>query len=71
MFSVRYYPRFHVTAVGLGTYYPRIRGSACTTQFQESHGPQRANPTARTMTKLRQKLSAKISQGHNQQITIK
>jgi hypothetical protein len=20
--SVRYYPRFHVTAVGLGTYYP-------------------------------------------------
>jgi len=27
--SVRYYPRFHVTAVGLGTYYPRIRRSAC------------------------------------------
>jgi len=24
-----YYPRFHVTAVGLGTYYPWIRGSAC------------------------------------------
>jgi hypothetical protein len=24
--SVRYYPRFHVTAVGLGTYYPWIRG---------------------------------------------
>jgi len=29
-YSVRYYPRFHVTAVGLGTYYPRIQGSACT-----------------------------------------
>jgi len=26
IYSVRYYPRFHVTAVGLGTYYPRIRG---------------------------------------------
>jgi hypothetical protein len=29
IYSVRYYPRFRVTAVGLGTYYPRIRGSAC------------------------------------------
>ena len=29
IFSVRYYPRFHVTAVGLGTYYPWIWGSAC------------------------------------------
>jgi hypothetical protein len=29
MYSVRYYPRFHVTAVGLGTYYPWIRGSTC------------------------------------------
>jgi len=28
--SVRYYPRLHVTAVGLGTYYPWIRLSACT-----------------------------------------
>jgi len=27
--SVRYYPRFHVTAVGLGTYYLWIWGSAC------------------------------------------
>jgi len=26
IYSVRYYPRFHVTAVGLGTYYPWIRG---------------------------------------------
>jgi hypothetical protein len=26
VYSVRYYPRFHVTAVGLGTYYPRIWG---------------------------------------------
>jgi len=29
IYSVRYYSRFHVNAVGLGTYYPRIRGSAC------------------------------------------
>jgi hypothetical protein len=27
--SVRYYPRFHKTAVGLGTYYPRIRVHYC------------------------------------------
>jgi len=30
IYSVRYYPRFAVTAVGLGTYYPRIRRCACT-----------------------------------------
>jgi hypothetical protein len=29
IYSVRYYPRFHVTAVGLRTYYPRIRGHYC------------------------------------------
>jgi hypothetical protein len=29
IYSVRYYPRFHVTAVGLGTYYPWIRGHYC------------------------------------------
>jgi hypothetical protein len=29
MHSIRYYPRFVVTAVGLGTYYPWIRGHAC------------------------------------------
>jgi hypothetical protein len=28
--SIRYYPQFHVTAVGLGTYYPRIRWHYCT-----------------------------------------
>jgi hypothetical protein len=27
--SVRYYPWFHKTAVGLGTYYPWIRGHYC------------------------------------------
>jgi hypothetical protein len=27
--TVQYYPRFHITAVGLGTYYPRIRGHYC------------------------------------------
>jgi hypothetical protein len=26
IYGVRYYPRFHVTAVGLGMYYPWIRG---------------------------------------------
>jgi hypothetical protein len=25
--SVRHYPRFHVTEVGLGTYYPQLRGT--------------------------------------------
>jgi hypothetical protein len=29
VYSVRYYPRFHITAVGLGTYYPWIRGHYC------------------------------------------
>jgi len=27
IYSLRYYPRFSVTAVGLGTYYPQIRRS--------------------------------------------
>ena len=31
--SVRYYPRFSVTSVGLGTYYPRIRRSTCNSLF--------------------------------------
>jgi hypothetical protein len=30
IYSVRYYPWFHVTTVGLGTYYLWIQGSACT-----------------------------------------
>jgi hypothetical protein len=30
LYSVRYYLRFHVTAVGLETYYPWIRGHTCT-----------------------------------------
>ena len=29
IYGVRYYPRFHVTAVHLGTYCTRLRGSAC------------------------------------------
>jgi hypothetical protein len=29
IYSVRYYPRFHLTVVGLGTYYPWIRGLIC------------------------------------------
>ena len=28
IYNARYYPRFHVTAAGIGTYYPRIQGSA-------------------------------------------
>jgi len=30
IYRVWYYPRLHITAVGLGTYYPQIWGSACT-----------------------------------------
>jgi hypothetical protein len=30
VYSVQYYPRFHVTAVGLGMYDPCIRGYYCT-----------------------------------------
>jgi hypothetical protein len=30
IYSFRYYPRFHITAVGFGTYYSRIRGHYCT-----------------------------------------
>jgi hypothetical protein len=30
IYSVRYYPRFHVTAVGLGTYYVWLWGHYCT-----------------------------------------
>ena len=26
IYNFRYHPRFHVTAVGIGTYYPWIRG---------------------------------------------
>jgi hypothetical protein len=26
----QYFPRFHVTTVGLGTYYPQIRRHTCT-----------------------------------------
>ena len=29
IYSVLFYPRFHITAVCLGTYYLRIRRSAC------------------------------------------
>jgi hypothetical protein len=29
MYSVRYYPWFHITTVGLGTYYPWMRGHTC------------------------------------------
>jgi len=29
MYSIGYYPQFHVTVLGLGTYYPWIRRSAC------------------------------------------
>jgi hypothetical protein len=32
VYSVRYYPRFHVTAVGLGTYYPSY-GSTTALRF--------------------------------------
>jgi len=37
IYSVRCYRRFHVTAVGLGTYYPWIRGSACILKLSIPH----------------------------------
>ena len=37
-YSVRYFPRFHVTAVGLGTYHPLTRGSACVSK-RRCHSP--------------------------------
>jgi hypothetical protein len=30
IYRVRYYPRFRASAVGLGTYHPRIREDYCT-----------------------------------------
>jgi hypothetical protein len=33
VYSIRYYPLFQVTAVGLGTYYTRIRGALLYTVF--------------------------------------
>jgi ribosomal protein S27AE len=33
IYSVRYYPRFHVTAVGLGMYQPWIRGHNCIVEY--------------------------------------
>jgi len=29
IYSIRYYPRFSVTTIGLGMYYLRIRRSTC------------------------------------------
>jgi hypothetical protein len=37
MYSFRYYPRFHVTAVSLGTYYPWIRGHIRISLFSVSN----------------------------------
>ena len=34
VYSLRYYPRFHVTTVGLGTYYPWIRGPDVYSSFK-------------------------------------
>ena len=36
IYSIQYYPWFSVTAVGLETYYPRIRRSTCTCFFTVS-----------------------------------
>jgi hypothetical protein len=36
IYSVQYYPRFHVTAVGLGTYYPWMRGHYCISHSMSS-----------------------------------
>jgi hypothetical protein len=34
IYSVQYYLRFHITAVGLGTYYLWIRGHYCIVYIQ-------------------------------------
>jgi hypothetical protein len=34
MYSIQYYPRFHVTMVGLKTYYPWIWGHHCTKAYK-------------------------------------
>jgi hypothetical protein len=36
MYSVRYYPRYHITDVGLGTYYPWIQRHICNTFYVRS-----------------------------------
>jgi len=35
IYSIRYYPGFHVTAVGLGMYYLRIWGCYCIREWWE------------------------------------
>jgi hypothetical protein len=37
IYSVQYYPQFHITAVGLGTYYLRIQGHYCTANIWHHH----------------------------------
>jgi hypothetical protein len=37
IYSVRYYPRIHITAVGLETYYPWIRGHYSNYHQRETH----------------------------------
>jgi hypothetical protein len=37
IYSVWYYPRFHVIAVGLGTYYAWIRGHCCTVHAMKAY----------------------------------
>jgi len=36
IYSIHYYTQFHITMVGLGTYYPWIWGSACSSYFMFS-----------------------------------
>jgi hypothetical protein len=45
IYSVRYYPRFHITAVGLGTYYPGYGGTPAY-QVHVTCGFERARLTA-------------------------
>jgi hypothetical protein len=37
IYSVQYYPQFHITAVVLGTYYPWIQGHYCMYMYTYIH----------------------------------
>jgi len=53
IYSVRYYPRFHVTVIGLRTYYPRIQESACT--YTEWHKKRELLKTPTNLKKSKKK----------------
>ena len=38
-YSLWYYPRFHVTVIGLGMHYPQIRGPSVFKNYHHTCGP--------------------------------